>query len=183
MRRKKSLFGILVAFTLTIILFSACSNQGTDNFETPVAIAVNNSFAIRTDNGEYETTFINGVNMGVTKPGFFPGEFAIEREEYLRWFRMIGEMNVNTVRVYVGQMPAFYDALLEYNSKTTKPIYLFQGIYMNEEAIEKYNDAFSGDIEESFLSDIRNVVDMVHGNADIEKLPGNAGGKYRSDIS
>ena len=44
-------------------------------------------------NGEFEQNFLTGVNIGATKPGSFPGELAVTKEEYLRWFKYIDEMN------------------------------------------------------------------------------------------
>lgn len=50
--------------------------------------------------GAWTTTFLTGVNMGAAKSGTFPGELAITKEEYLRWFKQIKEMNADIVRVY-----------------------------------------------------------------------------------
>jgi hypothetical protein len=151
----------------------------------PLTIVEGKSFLKRSDSGAYEPFFIKGVNIGAAKPGYWPGEFGIERTDYLRWFRWIGGMNANTIRVYVAQMPAFYDALLAYNRSAAEPLYLLQGIYMNEDLIVSYSDAYcnDGELEEIFHTDLRNVIDIVHGNAEIEKLPGNAGGTYTSDVS
>src|SRR5690606_41122015 len=43
------------------------------------------------EDGEWQPFTIKGVNMGMAKPGMFPGEAAITREEYDRWFKAIGE--------------------------------------------------------------------------------------------
>ena len=151
----------------------------------PLTIVEGKSFLMRNESGEYEPFFIKGVNIGAAKPGYWPGEFGIEGSDYLRWFQWIGEMNANTIRVYVAQMPAFYDALLTYNQSADEPLYLLQGIYMNEDLIVEYSDAYcnDGELEEIFHRDLKNVIDIVHGNAEIEKLPGNAGGTYTSDVS
>ena len=143
------------------------------------------SFQIRNVSGEFEPFLIKGVNIGAAKPGYWPGEFGIEESDYLRWFQLIGEMHANTIRVYVTQMPAFYDALLEYNQSAESPLYLLQGVYMNEDLITEYSDAYcnGGELQDIFHRDLKNAVDAVHGNAVIEKLPGNAGGIYASDVS
>ena len=59
---------------------------------------------------DFEAIYIKGVNMGLGKPGYFPGEAAITKEEYARWFKQISEMNANSIRVYTVQPPAFYEA-------------------------------------------------------------------------
>ena len=72
-------------------------------------------------NGEWRDLLIKGVNLGMGKPGTFPGEAAITKDEYLRWFEYIGEMNANTIRNYTLQPPGF-DQRSEYNSKATNPL-------------------------------------------------------------
>ena len=59
--------------------------------------------------GQWQKKFLKGVNMGVGKPGTFPGEYAITKAEYLRWFQNISDMNAEAVRVYTTQKPEFYD--------------------------------------------------------------------------
>ena len=83
-------------------------------------------------NGSFKKQFVKGVNIGATKPGFFPGELAITKTDYLRWFGEIAKMNSNTIRVYTIQPPAFYDALYEYNKKSIKPLYVMQGVWVDE---------------------------------------------------
>ena len=72
-------------------------------------------------NGKWKDLLIKGVNMGISKPGHFPGETAISKEEYLRWFKEIGKMNANSIRVYTIHPPGFYEALAEYNQKPKNP--------------------------------------------------------------
>lgn len=194
---------LLFAALLTVLLLSGCAQAETAEqsplpaaAETPAATASpkpeklltrieGKTFEMRTASGEFEPFFVKGVNIGAAKPGFWPGEFGIEESDYLRWFEWIGEMNANTIRVYVTQMPAFYDALLAYNEGAESPLYLLQGIYMNEDLITEYSDAYcnGGELQDIFHSDLKNAVDAVHGNAVIEKMPGNAGGTYTSDVS
>lgn len=149
----------------------------------PVSKIEGKSFLVRAADGSFQPFFVKGVDIGAAKPGFWPGEFGIEESDYLRWFQMIGEMNANTIRVYVPQMPGFYRALLTYNRSAENPLYLMQGVYMNEELIETYHNAFHADLDEIFYRDLRNTIDVVHGNASVEKLPGNAGGEYGCDVS
>ena len=155
----------------------------TPVMQGPVSRVEGKSFLVRSADGEMKPFFVKGVDIGAAKPGFWPGEFGIESSDYLRWFQQIGELNANTIRVYVPQMPGFYDALLTYNQQAKHPLYLMQGIYMNEELISTYLDAFQSDLIDTFHRDLRNTIDIIHGNATVEKLPGNAGGVYTSDVS
>ena len=149
------------------------------------AVIDGQTFCLNRADGSKESVFLNGVNMGAAAAGSFPGEFAVPKETYLRWFQYISDMNVQVVRVYVNQMPAFYEALAEFNAKAEKPLYLIQGVYADEDMIAAYGNAFGGNgaFLDSFFSDIRNAVDMIHGSAEIEKLPGHAGGSYMADVS
>ena len=133
------------------------------------------------DGSDYEPTYLNGVNLGSGKPGYFPGELAITKEEYLRWFGEIAEMNCNTIRVYTVMMPCFYEALYEYNETAEQKLYLFQGVWYNEDQIVETEDAY--DIYEEALQDAYNLVDIIHGEGEVQQKAGKAYGKYRYDIS
>lgn len=155
----------------------------TPSYFGPVSKVEGKTFLVRDANGNFSSFFVKGVDIGAAKPGYWPGEFGITEEDYLRWFQLIGEMNANAIRVYVPQMPGFYNALLTYNLQAEKPLYLLQGIYMNEELIEAHRDAFNKDLTDIFYRDLSNTIDIVHGDATVEKLPGNAGGVYAADVS
>lgn len=133
--------------------------------------------------GKWQKEFIKGVNMGAAKPGSFPGDLAVTKEEYLKWFEYIGKMNANTIRVYTILKPAFYDALYEYNRKSAKPIYLMQGVWINEDDIANLKNAYNPKIIDGFKSDIKKTIDVLHGKAVISPEPGNASGIYTKDIS
>ncbi|WP_043931423.1 hypothetical protein [Bacillus sp. EB01] len=131
--------------------------------------------------GKWEDVLIKGVNMGMGKPGSYPGEAAISKDEYTRWFRAIGEMNANVLRIYTLHPPAFYKAFLEYNMTAEKPLYLLHGAWVNEEELIKNQDAFlsSDDIK----TEITYMVDMIHGNAKVPERKGHASGTYSADIT
>jgi hypothetical protein len=134
-------------------------------------------------NKKWVKEFIKGVNIGAAKPGSFPGDFSITKNDYLRWFNEISNMNANAIRVYTILKPDFYDALYEYNKNTQKPLYLFQGVWINEEDISKLNNAYDSNIKDKFIKDIQTVIDVIHGNKVIAKVPGYAYGRYEYDIS
>ncbi|WP_318503630.1 hypothetical protein [Bacillus sp. T3] len=134
-------------------------------------------------NGKWEDMLVKGVNMGIAKPGYFPGEAAITKAEYLRWFQAIGDMNANTVRVYTLHPPAFYEAFYEYNQSAKKPLYLIHGAWVNEEKLVSSQNAFSNDTTEDFQKEIKKVIDAIHGNAQIPDKAGHASGSYTWDIS
>ncbi|WP_186579611.1 hypothetical protein [Aquibacillus kalidii] len=135
------------------------------------------------ENGEWEDLLIKGVNMGIAKPGSFPGETSITRAEYARWFEQIGNMNANAIRVYTIHPPAFYQALYEYNLNNETPIYLFHGVWVKEEVFVDKQNAYDPEVMEDFQAEIKKTVDIIHGNADIEERAGHASGAYVHDIS
>ncbi|MDF2723018.1 MAG: hypothetical protein K0Q59_2693, partial [Paenibacillus sp.] len=133
--------------------------------------------------GKWRDLLIKGVNMGIAKPGYFPGETAITKAEYFRWFRQIGAMNANTVRVYTLHPPAFYEALYEYNETAPQPLYLLQGVWVNEEEFVQAGDAFADAVTSDFRNEIGRIVDAVHGKATVPQRAGHASGTYSRDIS
>ena len=82
------------------------------------------SFEVLRDS-KWEPIVFKGVNIGMGKPGAFPGEAAITEEEYYRWFKQIADMNANTIRVYTLHPPGFYRALAKYNEEHPKTIICF----------------------------------------------------------
>jgi hypothetical protein len=140
------------------------------------------SFQILKD-GKWETMTIKGVNLGMGKPGAFPGEAAITEEEYDRWFEYIGEMNVNVVRVYTLHPPGFYNSLLRYNENHDKKLYVMHGVWINEDNLVSSQDAFEKNNLEDFRQEMKIITDVIHGNKVVEARPGHASGIYRADIS
>ncbi|KHF29944.1 hypothetical protein LR68_01423 [Anoxybacillus sp. BCO1] len=134
-------------------------------------------------NGKWKNVLLKGVNMGIAKPGHFPGETAITKEEYFRWFKQIGAMHANAVRVYTIHPPAFYEAFYEYNEIAEQPLYLFHGVWVNEETFLRTNDAFAKENTDEFVAEMKRTIDIVHGRATIPPRPGHASGIYRYDIS
>lgn len=132
---------------------------------------------------DFEDIYIKGVNLGLGKPGYFPGEAAITKEEYARWFRQIGEMNANCVRVYTIQPPVFYEALFEYNEEASEPLYLFHGTWYDETRLVETADAFDDQLYTILQKDMRDLVDVLHGNCTIPYEPGRAYGTYQYDVS
>jgi len=128
----------------------------------------------------YDPFFIKGVNLGVSVPGTHPGELAATREQYDHWLEKMGEIGINTLRIYTLHYPRFYKSLYDYNSlHPDKPLYVFQGIWLNEENPENDLEHLS----QEFDSDIEEVIDCIHGNRTIESRFGKAYGEFNTDIA
>lgn len=142
-----------------------------------------NAFEVQRADGSWEAIPIKGVNLGMGKPGYFPGEAAITEEEYYRWFEQIAEMNSNTVRVYTLQPTGFYNALKSFNEQAEEPLLIMHGVWINEEQLVESLDAFSTEPLEGFQEEMRTIVDVIHGNAYVPTRVGHASGMYDADVS
>lgn len=138
-----------------------------------------------TQNGKKETFYIKGVDIGSSTPGKWSTEYAIDKETYLRWFEQIQDMGANTIRIYTVYGEAFYDALYEYNKDNEHPLWLLQGVRIDDYTL---NNRVSG-TDDSFLGQfIKNstiAVDVIHGRRKItlSKKGVLASGNYTKDVS
>ncbi len=145
-----------------------------------VARARDGRFFVR-EGGRFRPLFVKGVNMGVALPGRFPAEFPQDEATYRSFLSTVAGMGANVVRLYTLLPPVFYEALREHNRAAgATPLWLLQGVWT--EAPE--GDDYDGDVfVEEFRSEIRRVIDALHGNLDLPARPGHAFGVYRSDVS
>ncbi|WP_354699101.1 hypothetical protein DSM112329_04808 [Paraconexibacter sp. AEG42_29] len=142
--------------------------QGED-----IALAVDGGFAAR---------FWGGVNLGATLPGTFPGQLAPSRADYDRWLAGMGELGVRVLRVYTILPPRFYEAIADYDRRhAAAPIYLLHGVWIPEDEFVAGQDAFA--VLPAWKRELRDAVDVVHGDADLPRRRGHASGRYRADIS
>lgn len=133
--------------------------------------------------GTWEQITIKGVNMGMAKPGTFPGEAGITYDEYFSWIEDIAKMNANVIRVYTLHPPDFYKALYDYNDTHDLPVYIMHGFWLDEDNMHVEKDAYNDLLLDEFETDAKYIIDAVHGNADIEDTPGKASGIYEHDVS
>lgn len=182
---------------LQVIGINRFSFEKSDNtqdkldFECASENNINYSFRTQGDyfyhyeDNEWKKIFITGVNIGATEPGLFPGDLTISYDTYLRWFKYIKEMDANVIRVYTALSPDFYRALYDYNIDNDDPLYLIQGVWMDEEDIETYGDVYAENekIKTEFTKDALNMVDIIHGNITLPERSGYAAGTYTADVS
>lgn len=137
------------------------------------------------ESGDWKQMFMRGVNIGATEPGLFLGDLTISYDTYYRWFGYISEMNCNCIRIYTLMPPQFYQALGDFNKKAKNKLYLYQGIWVNEEDIERLSDTYAENekILNDFTTDAVNLVNVIHGKAKIAETAGEAYGTYNTDVS
>lgn len=183
MNRRRFLYSV-GASTLGISLAgcSTDSNQETPEHVLEAVRVEDGGFRARRD-GEWTSLLVRGINLGMGKPGRFPGETAITREEYDRWLNQMSAMNANAIRVYTVHPPVFYQALAEHNSRTDQPLYLFHGNWLPANRINEDTTAFSDGVTNIFDERLRTVVDVVNGDAELPEQPGYAAGSFDADVS
>lgn len=153
-------------------------------FERPAdlqypARAAGDHFEVRTDDG-WVPFYVKGVNLGAALPGRHPSEFP-DSATYARWIRGMAGMHANVVRVYTIHPPAFYDALLDWNTRNPeRALRLIHGVWTE---LPPHDDYAAPAFERAFFAEMHRVVDLLHGRADIEPRPGHAFGHYTSDVS
>lgn len=126
------------------------------------ACAREDGIRLRTESG-WTKIQIRGVDLGSGLPGAWGTEYAVDGETYLRWFSQMADMGANVIRVYSVQSPAFYRALDDFNQTADAPLYLLQGIWVNDYVQNSHMDAFDRKFQQKLISDCKAAVDVIHG--------------------
>lgn len=148
-------------------------------FTKEVHCRVSSDYLERFESGTWKKFFVKGINLGLGLPGYFPGEFPIEKGTYLKWFEKIHELGINSIRIYTLHPPNFYEALSQFN-RSSRRLYLFQGIWVELPTKNNLNESsYLKDIQEN----IRHTIDAIHGAISLPEKKGRASGHYRHDVS
>ncbi|MBM6778055.1 hypothetical protein H6A16_00860 [Collinsella tanakaei] len=67
---------------------------------------------------------------------------------------LIASMGGNTVRVYMLMAPSFYEALAAHNEDAAEPLYLLQGIYLDDYAAYSHMDGF----DDGYMGTLRGLI-------------------------
>lgn len=155
-----------------------------DTHPVPFTAKGNSTYLQRWNGTAYENFYVKGMNLGIGLPGTQAGDLAASREQYQRWFKRMGEIGVNSLRIYTLHFPHFYEELGRYNAAhPDKPIYLFHGVWLDEENDENIVHTHLHEVTDSFQRNIREAVDAVHGKLEIGSRRGRGWGSYRANIS
>ncbi len=141
----------------------------------------------RVKDGKWERFEIRGVNLTSFLPGHFVTDYAVGRKQYEEWFGLIQEMGANTVRIPTIYDNDFYDALDHYNREREEageePLYLLQALWVTEYAQDSKGDAYADHFYGQLRMDMKNAVDVLHGNALLPYAKIRGSGWYRCDVS
>ncbi len=159
---------------------TACSSETLDVPLYPIPFKASDG-TLQVFNGtSFQPLFIKGMNMGVALPGTQAGEITPTAEDYDRWFAMMSEMGINSIRLYTLHFPRFYQRLYDHNVRhPQKPIYVFHGIWLDEENPTKNLN----DMQSSYDDNIAETIECVHGQRYVFERKGRAHGEYDTDIS
>ncbi len=131
-----------------------------------------------------EEVRIKGVEVSASIPEHAASDFKPEKEDYMRWFRQIREMGANTVKVAGIMDDTFYEAFYDFNVNSDSPLYLIQGILVQDAVNYGAGDAYESDYMGELLADGKRIVDIIHGRRIImNREPGRGTGWYKKDIS
>jgi len=159
-------------------------NFGSSKDVTSDFTVVDKAIYLKSEEGleEFE---IRGVDMGTGIPKHWSTDFAITKETYLEWFGLIKEMGANAVRVYTVNSTDFYEALYEYNESNDDPLYLIQGVWVDENVMNSHADGFDEQFIDDFIYDCKRTVDVIHGNRNVQddEVKNVAKGNFRTDVS
>ena len=134
--------------------------------------------------GDLERFQVKGVGVSASMPGHAASEFEAKQEDYLRWFTEIQELGANTIKVAGIMDDTFYEAFYTFNEGREQPLYLLQGILIQDAVNYGAGDAYAAKYLGALLEDGKRMVDVIHGNRLImENVPGRGSGWYTKDIS
>ncbi|HJV89723.1 MAG TPA: tetratricopeptide repeat protein [Holophagaceae bacterium] len=141
------------------------------------------AFEVRDASGKWTPLFLKGINLGAALPGKYPSQFPDEAT-YRTWIEEMAELGVNCLRVYTVHPPHFYQVLREHNDKAKAagkpPIWLIHGVWTELPPEDDFRDpTWYGE----WKQEMRNVVDLLHGRANLLPRPGHSSGAYRADVS
>jgi hypothetical protein len=125
--------------------------------------------------------FVQGVDLGASVPGGWATEPPTDEDTWFKALEGIADTGFDSLRVYTLLPPAFYRALVRFNSLGKDTLWLFQGIWLDEDAPDHnlLDPAWSA----SALKECLLAVDALHGSATIEPRVGKSWGEYRIDAS
>jgi hypothetical protein len=138
-------------------------------------------FEIRDAGGRWLPFYIQGINFGVALPGRYPSDFPTDSSLYAGWLDTLSAMHANALRVYTILPPSFYRALRGWNlTHPARALWLIHGVWTELPPGHDFDDP---DWKRAFRSEMRDVVDLVHGSAELRPRPGHAAGRYDADVS
>lgn len=134
--------------------------------------------------GGWRPLWVKAVNLGAALPGKHPSQFPPDDGTYDEWVSTIAELGANTVRVYTIHPPHFYRAVDAWNrAHPGRELWILHGVWTELPPGLKESEYSDTTWNRAFRAEMRQVVDVVHGNAAITPRAGHANGLFDVDVS
>ena len=132
-------------------------------------------------NGSWRPVYLTGVSLTAAMPGHYPSDSATDSALYLDWFEKMSAMGINTIRLYTILPPSFYRVLYQYNTTGGhRPLQVLQGVDFTD---PPRDDLFNHEYYAAAQKEIRDTIDVIHGQGSVPLTPAHAAGLYPNDVS
>ncbi len=131
--------------------------------------------------GAWNPWFVRGVDIGASVPGGTATEPPTDDAYWLGTFEKVAQAGFDSIRIYTLLPPAFYRALARFNLTAQRPLFLFQGIWLDEDPPGQ--DLLDPAWMAATLAESDRCEDALHGAASIPPRKGRSWGNYRVDVS
>jgi tetratricopeptide (TPR) repeat protein len=133
------------------------------------------------ENGNWKPVYLSGVSLTAAMPGHFPSSSATDPTLYSDWLAKISALGANTIRLYTILPPAFYRSLYQFNvASGHRPLYVLQGVDFTD---PPRDDLFNHEYYAASQKEIRDTIDVIHGQGSVPATPAHAAGLYPNDVS
>ncbi len=133
--------------------------------------------------GKEEPLVLRGVQMSSAVPGHHLSDYAAEESDYLRWIENASDMGANLIHVTGIMDEDFYNAVCEFNTDRADPVYIMQGILLDDETANAEGSAYSNGIMDELIQNGKDAVDVIHGRKNIMNAGISGNGAFRKDVS
>ena len=130
-------------------------------------------------NGNWSKIYLQGVDLGAAPPGYRPTSLPNDAALYAAWLQDASQLNANTLRVYTLLPPSFYRAFHHYIESGGK-LSLIQQVWVDE---PDHQDLFQPGFEDATKTEIREIVDAIHGHGQVSPKRNRGSGIYEFDLS
>ena len=135
------------------------------------------------ENGEFVPFQMKGVLFHNFYPGSGRNDYLLPEGMQQEWMQAVSDMNANTLYIPYLMPAEFYREIKDYNEKAKIPLYLIQGIPMDEKSLLNTNNLNDEIIGEKMKKEIKNTVNALHGNWISSKGNSVSSWFYQTDVS
>jgi tetratricopeptide (TPR) repeat protein len=133
------------------------------------------------ENGRWKPVYLRGISLTAALPGHYPSDSETDSAIYDDWLQKMSALGVNTIRVYTILPPAFYRSLYQFNTAPGhRPLQVLQGVDFTD---PPHDDLFNHEYYAAAQKEIRDTIDVIHGQGSVPATPAHAAGLFPNDVS